>query len=91
MRSTGRSVCPNQPRLPSRIPCIPGGPSLAWENGQLTYLNGQLAVAMTVSGSDTYVLGVDNSFNMVVWKNGAVFATLGAASNLNITCMVIAN
>ena len=46
---------------------------------------------MTVSGSDTYVVGIDNNNNAVVWKNGAVFATLGAASNLYITCMAIAN
>jgi hypothetical protein len=60
-----------------------------WKNGTLVQLNGAAATAITVYGSDIYVLGVDQNNNIVVWKNGAVFETLGSASTSRATCIAI--
>jgi hypothetical protein len=60
-----------------------------WKNGTLVQLNGEAATAITVYGSDIYVLGVDQNNNIVVWKNGALFETLGSASTLRATCLAI--
>jgi hypothetical protein len=60
-----------------------------WQNGHLTNLNGASAVMVTIYGSDVYVLGQDNSGNIVVWKNGNLFKTLNGAIIGNVTCMAI--
>jgi hypothetical protein len=62
-----------------------------WENGTLNTLEGALATAMVSDGTDLYILGIDNNSNLVVWKNGNLFATLGAAGFLGGTCMAMAN
>lgn len=60
-----------------------------WKNGTLVQLNGAAATAITVYGSDIYVLGVDQNNNNVVWKNGALFETLGSAGTSLATCLAI--
>jgi len=62
-----------------------------WENGTLNTLEGAAAAAMVSDGTNLYILGTDNNSNLVVWKNGNLFATLGSAGNLEATCMAIAN
>jgi hypothetical protein len=62
-----------------------------WENGTLNTLEGVAAAAMVSDGTDLYILGTDNNSNLVVWKNGHLFATLGSTDNLEATCMAIAN
>lgn len=60
-----------------------------WLDGKLIPLPGYYAVAATFFNSDIYVLGIDNDNNYVVWKNGALFETIGSAVNLTATCLAI--
>jgi len=60
-----------------------------WQNGTLTHLNGVSAVMVALNGSDVYVLGQDNSNNIVVWKNGTLFKTLNGSINGSVGCMAI--
>lgn len=60
------------------------------KNGNLIPLAGIATKAITVSGTDLYILGIDNNANYVVWKNGTVIETLGSASTLNLACIAIA-
>lgn len=65
-----------------------------WKNG--TLINFPLAPggikSLVVNGTDVYLLGVDSHNNYVVWKNGAVFETLGPnSSTANYCCMAIGN
>jgi hypothetical protein len=62
-----------------------------WKNGSLVTLSGVLTSAVVVNGSDLYVLGVNNIGDIMVWKNGALFKTLGSASKMTATCMAIGN
>lgn len=63
-----------------------------WKNGTFVSIpGGSTATAIAVSGSDVYVLGIDNNNNNVVWKNGAVFETLGSALTQLATCIAIGN
>jgi hypothetical protein len=62
-----------------------------WENGTLNTLGGSVAAAMVSDSTNLYILGIDNNSNLVVWKNGNLFATLGSADYLRATCMAIAN
>jgi len=60
-----------------------------WENGTLTNLGGISATSVAVYGSDVYILGIDNNGNNVIWKNGAVFDTLGTADTMSATVLVV--
>ena len=60
-----------------------------WADGNLVALDGLVANAITSYGSDTYVLGIDPKGNIVVWKNGAVFQTIGPAATLIATSIAI--
>jgi hypothetical protein len=62
-----------------------------WHNGKLTTLNGTTAVMVALYDRDIYVLGQDNSNNIVVWKNGTLFKTLNGAIAGNVSCMTIGN
>jgi len=46
---------------------------------------------MVIDNNDVYALGIDNNNNNVVWKNGAIFVTIGPASTELTTSMVIGN
>lgn len=60
-----------------------------WLDGNLARLNGEYAQAATFFGSDLYIVGTDNDNNIVVWKNGALFETIGSAINLIATSIAI--
>jgi hypothetical protein len=60
-----------------------------WANGVLTNLGGASATSVAVYGSDVYILGMDNNGNNVIWKNGAVFDTLGPANTMSATVLAI--
>jgi hypothetical protein len=60
-----------------------------WVDGKLVPLNGAYALAITFFQSDIYILGVDNNSNVVVWKNGEVFETIGPSSDLIVTSIAI--
>jgi len=61
-----------------------------WKNGTFaTIAGGSSATAIVINGTDVYILGIDNNGNNVVWKNGAVFETLGSASSQLATCIAI--
>lgn len=60
-----------------------------WANGSITHLNGRVAFAIAVDGSDIYALGIDDNNKVVVWKNGNVFVTIGPASEVGAACMSI--
>ena len=60
-----------------------------WVNGKLVPLNGAYALAVAFFRSDVYILGVDNNGNVVVWKNGSVFETIGPSASLIVTSIAI--
>ena len=63
-----------------------------WKNGTLVnFLLASSVSAIAVNGADLYILGIDTNNNNVVWKNGAVFETLGSASSQWATCIAIGN
>jgi hypothetical protein len=62
-----------------------------WYNGNLIPLDGSEADAVAVSGSDAYILGVDNNNNIVVWKNSSLFGTLGTRAAYGAITMAIGN
>ena len=63
-----------------------------WKNGTIVNIgNAGSVTAIAVNGTDVYALGVDHNLNNVVWKNGAVFATLGTLNSQTVTCMAIGN
>ena len=60
-----------------------------WVDGTLVPLDGVVAYAITSYGSDLYVLGIDSRGNIVVWKNGALFETIGPSATLMATTIAI--
>lgn len=60
-----------------------------WLDGKLIPLGGTYALAATFFGSDLYIVGTDNNNNIVVWKNGTLFETIGSAANLIATSIAI--
>lgn len=61
-----------------------------WKNYEMDVLPGGLAAtAIAVNGSDLYILGNNSAGNSVLWKNGAVVATL--PSGAIATCMAVGN
>jgi len=61
-----------------------------WKDGSMEMLPGGLAAsAIAVNGSDVYVLGTNTAGSAVVWKDGAVAATL--SSGAVATCMAVGN
>jgi len=63
-----------------------------WKNGTEVKVAGANSTnAIVINGSDVYVLGVDYNNNNVVWKNGAVFETIGSANIQTATSLAIGN
>ncbi|WP_259067786.1 hypothetical protein HDF24_18985 [Mucilaginibacter sp. X4EP1] len=63
-----------------------------WKNGALISFPGASSTtAIAVNGTDVYILGIDNNNNNVVWKNGAVFETLGSAVVQTASSIAIGN
>jgi hypothetical protein len=60
-----------------------------WQNGNLTDCNGTNGIMVAVYGGDVYVLGQDNSGNIVVWKNGSLFKTLNGTIIGSVSCMAV--
>jgi hypothetical protein len=60
-----------------------------WKNGTLNKLYGNQATAVAVYGPDLYIVGVDQQNNLVVWKNGTSFRTLGSASQYTAVTMAV--
>jgi hypothetical protein len=60
-----------------------------WLDGKLVPLGGAYAIAATFFGHDVYIAGIDNNSNIVVWKNGAIFETIGPAAGLEVTSIAI--
>lgn len=60
-----------------------------WVDGKLVPIDGAYALAITFFQSDVYILGVDNNSNVVVWKNGEVFETIGPSASLIATSIAI--
>jgi hypothetical protein len=75
----------------------PSGPIVGlqgnyWKNGTEVKVAGANSTnAIVISGNDVYVLGVDYNNNNVVWKNGAVFETVGSANTQTATSIAIGN
>ena len=61
-----------------------------WKNGTLiSFPSASSTTAIAVNGTDVYILGIDINNNNVVWKNGAVFETLGSALTNPAVCIAI--
>ncbi len=60
------------------------------KNGNLISFDGIATKAITTSGPDLYILGIDDNANYVVWKNGTIIETLGSASTLDLNSIAIA-
>ena len=63
-----------------------------WKNGSFVNIgNAASTTAVAANGTDVYVLGIDVNNNNVVWKNGALFATIGSYLSTTATVMAIGN
>jgi len=61
-----------------------------WKNGTLiSFPAASSTTAITVNGTDLYILGIDTNNNNVIWKNGTVFETLGSALTQSAVCIAV--
>jgi hypothetical protein len=61
-----------------------------WKNGLFISISGAAYTsAVVIKGNDVYVLGLDSNNNFVVWKNGALFVTIGSNIYTTATTMAI--
>jgi len=74
---------------PATSPNVQG---VYWKSGTFVSIaNAARLISMVIDNNDVYALGIDNNNNNVVWKNGAVFVTMGPASLQLTTSMAIGN